>query len=92
MPTIVGMTTFMSKKNFMLNSVDNLIFILIISVGDNSKKIVDELYSFFYPHHLVILNNIAPSFKKILLYQVLCNKFHENILDGIKVIKQTQYS
>ena len=50
-----------------------MIFILIISKKYNSAKNVDELRFFFYPHHLVTLN--------------IYTKFHENILDRIKVIE-----
>ena len=55
-----------------------MIFILIISKGHNSPKNVDELSFFFYPHHLATLN--------------ICTKFHENILDGIKVIERKGFS
>ena len=55
-----------------------MIFILIISKGHNSAKNVDESRFFFYPHHLVTLN--------------ICIKFHENILDHIKVIEWAQFS
>ena len=54
-----------------------MIFILIVSKGLNSAKNVDELYFFFSLHHLVT--------------PVICTKFRENILDGIKVMEQTQF-
>ena len=58
-----------------LSCIADMIFIQIISKGHNSAKNVDELQFFFYPHQLVTLD--------------ISTKFHENTLDGIKVIERT---
>ena len=54
-----------------------MIFIAEISKGHNSIKKV-ELRLFFSAHHLIVV--------------YICTKFHENILDGIKVIERTRFS
>ena len=46
--------------------------------GAKFCKNIDEFRFFFYLHHLVTLN--------------ICTKYHENILDGIKVIEWTRFS
>ena len=56
-----------------------MIFIEKISKGHNSVKTVDgvTVLFFFYAHRLMVV--------------YICTKFHENILDGIKVLERTRF-
>ena len=57
----------------------DMIFIEKISKGHNSVKTVDgvTVLFFFYVHRLMVV--------------YICTKFHENILDGIKVLERTRF-
>ena len=49
-----------------------------ISKGHNSIKIYVELWFLFSAHHLMVV--------------YISTKFHENILEGIKIIERTRFS
>ena len=55
-----------------------MIFIGKLSKGHNSVKNVCGVTVLFSAHCLMVV--------------YICSKFHENILDGIKVIERTQFS
>ena len=55
-----------------------MIFIGKISKGHNSVKNVDNVTVLFSAHHLMVV--------------YISSKFHENILDGIKVIEWIRFS
>ena len=55
-----------------------MIFIAKTLKGHNSVKILMELQFFFTTHCLFML--------------FICTKFHENILDRVKVIERTEFS
>ena len=55
-----------------------MVFIGNISKGRNSAKMLVELRFLFSAHRLTVV--------------YICSNFHENILDGIKVIEWTRFS
>ena len=68
------------KKIFLwyLSYREDTIFIAKLSNGHNSVKHLGELQFFFSAHRLMV--------------DYICTKFHENILDGIKVTDRTRFS
>ena len=65
-----------------LKLLSRLYFQTEIFKGHNTQKNVSRVMG---------LNPCTSSFDALYLVYI-CTKFHENILDGIKVIEQTQFS